>query len=136
MQAKPALRGRRRRLWQGDDAVSTTTLDRSRDAVARRLAHSHYRVDPAIEHIVRLVLPDGEQLPTEPIKLLEVNSDTSMSGILPVYFGPHPDSGIFFPSVIVEVRPEEFARIQAGELGLPNGWRIGESYPKPPDGQP
>ncbi|RJP40846.1 MAG: hypothetical protein C4547_02105 [Phycisphaerales bacterium] len=113
--------------------MSTTTTDRSKDAVARRLAESHYRIDPAIERIVRLISPEGEDAPSEPIKLLEVNTDTSMSGILPVYFGPHPDSGIFFASIIVEVRPEEFARIEGGELTLPDGWRAGEAYLKPAD---
>ncbi len=116
--------------------MSTATADRSKDAVARLLAESHYRVDPAIERIVRLVSPLEEDSPSEPIKLLEVNQDTSMSGILPVYFGAHADSGISFPSIIVEVRPEEFARIEGGELALPHGWRPGEQYAKPVDHHP
>jgi hypothetical protein len=35
--------------------------------------------------------------------------------------------------VIVEVTPDEFARIERGELALPHGWTIGEEYPKPAD---
>ena len=54
-----------------------------------------------------------------------------MSGIVPVYFGPHEPSGIFFPCVIVEVRPEEFEQIISGQLQLPKGWRLGKEYPRP-----
>jgi hypothetical protein len=111
-------------------ATAQQPTDRSRDGVARRLAESHYRVDPAIRQIVRL-LSATEDAPNEPIKLLEVNEETSMSGVVPVFFGPHPPSGTVFPSVIVEVRPEEFERIQSRDLPLPNGWRVGTAYPRP-----
>ena len=33
-------------------------------------------------------------------------------------------------SVIVEVTPDEFERIQSQELKLPDGWTIDEEYPK------
>lgn len=108
-------------------------IDRSKDAVARRLAQSHYRVDPAVTRIVRLVSPSDENSPNEPVKLLEVNEETFSSGIVPVYFGPHVPSGVFFPSVIVEVRPEEYEQIVSGELPLPSGWTLGEEYSRTGD---
>ena len=62
-----------------------------------------------------------------------MNANTVPSGVLPVSFGPAPASGIPYPSVIVEVSPEEFAKIQTHELTLPKGWLLGEEMPKPPD---
>ncbi len=50
---------------------------------------------------------------------------------MPLHFGPAPASGILFPSIIVEVTPEEFDRIKRNELKLPKGWTIGEELPKP-----
>ncbi|MCE5276442.1 MAG: hypothetical protein ABFD92_11275 [Planctomycetaceae bacterium] len=102
-------------------------LDRSRDGVAKRLARAHFRVDPSIQAIYR-ILSDKEESFQEPIKLLEVNTETIMSGIMPVSFGPHSASGIFYASTIVEVRPEEFERIQRGDLQLPEGWFLGDQY--------
>ncbi len=106
-------------------------IDRSKGVVAARLAQSHYEVDPAIDQIFRVVAPGREANESEPIKLLEVNRDTSMSGILPIHFGPHASSGIFYPSVIIEVRPEEYEQIVRGQLALPDGWMLGDEFPRP-----
>jgi hypothetical protein len=38
---------------------------------------------------------------------------------------------IHYPSVIVEVTPEEFDRIQTQKLALPEGWTIGELFLRP-----
>jgi hypothetical protein len=50
---------------------------------------------------------------------------------MPLQFGPAPASGLHYPSVIVEVTPDEYSRIQSGELKLPDGWTLGEEIPKP-----
>ena len=76
--------------------------------------------------------PGIESLST-PIKLLEINIDTAPSGIMPLRFRPVPGSGIPYPSVIVEVTPDEFERIQLQELKLPDGWTIDEEYPRSSD---
>jgi len=111
--------------------MSTATTGRSKDAVARRLAESHYRVDPSIKRIFRIVSRHREQDENEPIKLLEVNEETTMSGIVPIGFGPHEPSGIFFRSIIVEVRPEELERIRHGEMPLPKDWEVSQEYCRP-----
>ena len=36
-------------------------------------------------------------------------------------------------SVIVEVSPSEFQKLQSNELKLPEGWSIGEEFPRPMD---
>jgi hypothetical protein len=102
-----------------------------KDEVAKKLAHKHYDIEPGITRIFKLRdRPELEVLSNTPIKLLEVNVDTAPSGIMPLYFGPVPNSGIPYPSVIVEVTPEEFERIKVHELKLPDGWTIDEEYPK------
>jgi hypothetical protein len=103
----------------------------SREAVAERLAQAHYAVDPDIELITRLESPGSvEAEAREPIKLLEVTPITTPSGIIPVFFGPQPASGIPFPCVIIEVTPEEFSAIAEDPSKLPNGWRLGKRFPR------
>jgi len=103
-----------------------------RTAAAKELAKKHYQAEAGLEKVIRLTRrAEVESLPAEPIKLLEVNAKTIPCGVLPVSFGPAPASGILYPSVIVEVSPEEFAKIQSQELQLPEGWSLGEEFPKP-----
>jgi hypothetical protein len=95
--------------------------------VARSLARKHYEAEDGLQRIFRITgSAELEMRPVEPIKLLEVNTNTVPSEILPVSFGPAPASGIPYASVIVEVSPEEFAKIQTYELTLPKGWLLGE----------
>ena len=58
-------------------------------------------------------------------KNLEVNADTVATGIMPVTFGA--SGSIRHKSVVVEVTPDEFKSIQAGQLQLPQGWAIGDT---------
>jgi hypothetical protein len=96
------------------------------------LAHKHYEVEEGMTHIFRLVgTPEAEINPSEPIKLLEVNESTIPSGILPLHFGPLPSAGFHYPSVIVEITPEEYQQVQSQELKLPNGWKVGDLIPRP-----
>jgi hypothetical protein len=102
-----------------------------KDQVAKKLADKHFDLEPGITRIFKLrAEPALEEMSGTPIKLLEVNVDTPPSGIMPLYFGPVPSSGINYPSVIVEVTPDEFEKIQLHELKLPNGWMIGEEFPR------
>ena len=103
-----------------------------KDEQARKLAEAHYRVEVGITRIFRIAgTAETESRPDEPIKLLEVSQSTIPCGVLPLQFGPAPASGIHYPSVIVEVTPEEFDRIQTQTLALPEGWTIGELFLRP-----
>ena len=92
--------------------------------VAKALAQSHRRLEPGIRLIFQ-VISDREDYPDEPLKLLEVNPDTSPSGIFPIAFNADPPT-VPFPSVVIEVTDGEFERIRAGSLLLPDGWKLGE----------
>ena len=107
-----------------------------KNEVARRLAESHYRTDVSTVCIYRLESdPQREASPDEPIKLLEVNEATIASGILPLQFDAHPERGIDYPCVIVEVTPEEYEEIKHDRLKLPYSWQIGETLPPPQEAQ-
>jgi hypothetical protein len=104
----------------------------SKDEEAIDLAQRHYEVELGLSEIIRFTnTAEVERTWNEPIKLLEVNENTIESGILPIYFGPAPESGIHFPSVIIEVTPEEYRKIQSNELQLPDGWRFSAPIPRP-----
>ena len=102
-----------------------------KNETARKLAEAHYRCEPGLVKIFRLrAAGDAELQANEPVKLLEVNDDTISAGIVPLQFGPRPSSGIEYPSVIVEITPDELDRIQSGELLLPNSWRLDDLLPR------
>ena len=104
---------------------------KNKDEFAQALADIHYAVEDGMTHIYRLMADEeNERKPQEPVKLLEVNTDTIATGIMPLFFGRYPDRGIDFPSVVIEVTPEEFERIKSQELKLPNGWAIDHEMPR------
>jgi hypothetical protein len=100
------------------------------EEAAKQLAQRHYRIEPGITEI-RTLTSGTIQGVNEPIKLLEVNTNTIASGIMPLRFDAAPASGIPFPSVIVEVTPDEYEKIKRKELLLPNGWLLGPVVPRP-----
>lgn len=103
------------------------------DESAKELAKRHFEVEDGLTRIIRFSgSRNVEAQAAEPIKLLEVNTNTVASGVLPLGFDSVPDSGILFPSVIIEVTPAEFEKIKKRELQLPKGWEIQEAeLPKP-----
>jgi hypothetical protein len=102
-----------------------------KDALAERLAQAHYRIDPSLSVVRRLMAtPELEADPEEPIKLLEVSDATTADGIIPVYFGPHLKSGMIYPSLIVEITPSEYQDILRDSFTLPHGWQLGEILEK------
>ena len=104
----------------------------TKEDVAERLAHIHYRGEQGMTHVFRLLASDeAEARADEPIKLLEVNADTIPAGIMPLQFGPDPSSGICYRTVIVEITPGEFAQISEGKLKLPEDWELGDLLPCP-----
>lgn len=109
-------------------AVPNNSLPQDgKEVVAARLAEAHRDADPSIVAVYRVELPGQESNPAEPVKLLEVNPNTTASGIMPVRLTAHPQSGIFYPSIIIEVHPSEWEQLQRAELTLPHGWVVGQA---------
>ena len=102
------------------------------DQEARRLAEKHYEIESGVRSIILLrQRANGQLQAEEKIALLEINENTVPTGIMPLEFRPAPESGFHYPSIIVEVTPEEFERIKTKELSLPDGWSMGEEIPRP-----
>ncbi len=72
----------------------------------------------------------AELRPEEPIDLPEANENTVPTGTIPLKFGPAPAQGIHHASVIIELTPDEFQKIQCNEIHLPDGWIIRELVPR------
>jgi hypothetical protein len=103
----------------------------TKDETARNIADIHYQIEDGITQIYRITSgAEAEERPNEPVKLLEVHEGTIPAGIMPLRFGPIPSRGIHYPSVIVEITPDEFAKVQARELKLPKGWTLGDLIPR------
>ena len=92
----------------------------TKNDVARHLANAHSELEDSVRKVIRLI-SDTEGEPDEPIKLLEVNTNTVPVGIMPISFGPAPD--VPFPSVIIEITDSEYESLLRQELTLPRGWR-------------
>jgi len=97
-------------------------MARTKDEAVRELAQWHFGVEPDLTHVIRIV-GDNEGAPDEPIKLLEVNAATVATGsVEPYAFAP--SKSVPFPTVIAEVTPEEYERLERGEIKLPPGWSL------------
>jgi len=84
------------------------------------IADRFYREDPNQRGVYRITTPEQH-----PLTLLTITSDTFEAGIKPIYC---PASDDYPPLCIVSVTPDEFEKIVFGQLALPNGWRLAESY--------
>jgi len=106
----------------------------SRADVAQPLADTHYATDPERD-IYRLTHQSTEQesAPDEPIKLLEIDPETVPVGIKLLYFEAHPPSGLPFPLIIIDVTPDEFDRIQQGDLPFQDAWQVDSYLPRASD---
>ena len=114
-----------------EDVFEQGLLEAHRQAVeeSAALARAHYEVEPGLRAIYRLESADPND---HRIKLLEVNEQTVPTGIVPVGFPAHPASGLHYPSVVIEVTPQEYEAIQRKQLNLPTGWEVRDAYERPP----
>jgi hypothetical protein len=94
----------------------------TKDEVAEDLADTHFRVEPDLQRVIR-ILADDEDSPEEPIKLLEVNAATVPTGSV-ARFAFGASATVPFPIVIAEITPEEYEQLQRHELAMPPGWSL------------
>jgi hypothetical protein len=81
-------------------------------------------VEPHLTQIWR-ILGDNEASPTEPIKLLEVNVATVATGsVTPFSFTPTQD--VPFPTVILDVTPDESNAVKRDPSKLQRGWSLSD----------
>jgi hypothetical protein len=101
----------------------------SKDDVARYLAQQHYLYEPDLTRIFRIgVSAEVEREPNQPIKLLEINPSTIESGVMPLGFDATPESGVPYPTILIEITPAEYEKIEQGLLQLPRSWKVLEEF--------
>ena len=103
--------------------ASSKPTQYSRDEYARWLAMQHLQQEDYIERIQR-IRPQQQRDAEDLVILLEVNPETFPAGVMPIYFGT--DEHIHYPTVLIELTPDEFEKLQQQELQLPEGWELGE----------
>lgn len=107
----------------------------TKDAAARRLIQWHFKIEPELREVYRILLGDeGSQ--EGPIRLLEVNAATVPTGsVEPFTFSPTKE--IPFRTVIAEITPEELASFRLNPDALPEGWSLSRAErfvrPEPAD---
>ena len=100
-------------------------MQKSKLDAAKRLAKAHFDVDSDVKQVY-LLEPLNEKDEKDPIKLLEVVEGTLEMGIEPIAFAADPTRGIDYPSVIVEVSPEEYSNSGRLRDALKmRGWTLG-----------
>ena len=110
---------------RGGTMLSSATMPRTKDEAVRELAEWHFGVEPDLTRVIRIVA-ENEDEPNEPIKLLEVNAATVATGsVEPYAFAP--SESVPFPTVIAEITPEEYERVQRDEIKLPKGWSLAKT---------
>jgi hypothetical protein len=98
---------------------------RSKDEVARDLIRWHFFADPSLSKIYR-ILTGQEDRDDEPIKLLEVSSESSETGQIDAFLFT-PKDEIEYWSLIAEVTPNELELVKMRKLDLPEGWSLGDA---------
>jgi hypothetical protein len=87
--------------------------------VAADLAKAHKAEDPETQAIY---LAKSSESASE-VRLVEVSGSLGGSGeVLPFRFAPRDDLGVPYASVVVLLSPEDWERLNKGELSLPAGW--------------
>jgi hypothetical protein len=100
-------------------------MKKSKLETAKSLAEGHFRVEPYLKH-VHLIEPMDEQDPKDPIRLLEVVEGTLAMGIEPIGFPADPARGIEYPSMIVEISPDEYKSVRTSTIRFADReWTIG-----------
>ena len=102
-----------------------------RDLMAQWYADRHLKTDPGIVEIHYL----PAHAPEREIRLLEVNSLVATrtdDPIQPIDFGVDIGEASTHTLLVADVTPEQWDRIQQGQLALPSGWSLEDSISFPP----
>lgn len=99
------------------------TIDFDRDSMAKWYAQEHRKVDPGLVEVH--YLPENAD-PRE-IRLVEVNkliAARNDDAIEPIDFGVDRGMESAHRLVVLDVTPDQWERIQAGDFALPKDWTL------------
>ena len=104
------------------------TTQFNRESLARWYAKEHLKTDPGIDSIHYLPTNAGER----EIRFIEINTliaDRNDDALEPIDLGIDTGTDTAHKLFVLDVTPEQWERIQAGELPLPNGWSLDGAIP-------
>jgi hypothetical protein len=88
------------------------------EGVVEKIAREHFGLDESLQKVIWFK-PDE----TQEINLLEINPITPPTGdVLSFYFPPSDDVPCHL--YLAEVTPQEWQKVQQGEIPLPEGWSL------------
>ena len=94
-----------------------------RDAMANWYARQHLKTDPGIHEVYYL----AKDAPEREIRFLEVNNliaEMDNDTLEPIDFGVDTGDETEHKLFVLDVTPSQSARIERGEMPLPNGWTL------------
>ena len=100
----------------------------NRDLMARWYATEHLKTDPGIVTVEYLPRNADER----EIRLIEVNKligDRNDDALEPIDFGIETGTDNAHKLFVLDVTPEQWKRIEAGELHIPAGWSTDGAIP-------
>jgi len=101
--------------------VAANGAPKNYDEAVERLAQEHMRLPESERPQAIYFFPDPAG---QIVRLLEVTSLTPASGeVMPIPLAPSADFP--FRSRIAEVTPDEWSRIESGQILMPEGWDLG-----------
>ncbi|GAF97795.1 unnamed protein product, partial [marine sediment metagenome] len=88
------------------------------ESLVERLARRHFKTEDTVEAVVWLTGADETE-----IRLIEINRTALPSETLELFrFAPSED--VPFPTLIADVTPKDWDKIQRGDIALPQGWDL------------
>jgi len=102
------------------------TTQFNRNSMAKWYAKQHLQTDPGINRIYYLPTNADER----EIRFIEINtmtSDRNDDSLEPIDFGIDSGTDTAHRLFVLDVTPEQWVRIQAGQLPLPYGWSLDHS---------
>ena len=86
--------------------------------LVRQLTRSHFDIEEGVERIIWVKNGNPQD-----VRLIEVNRDAIPAGdFYPFYFAPSQKFPL--PIRIADVTPDEWEKIQRGEITLPSEWSL------------
>ncbi len=90
------------------------------EEVVRRMAHAHFDIEEDVKRIIWF-----KDKARKEIHLLEVNLESPPEDLILTFYHK-PTEEFPLPAIVGDITPEEWEKVQAGRIPLPQGWSLNE----------
>jgi hypothetical protein len=105
-------------LKQSNSENGKMSMNHDIEKLVASIVQEHFDLEEDLAQIIWLQKGTASE-----IRLLEVNRNTAVTGMVEV-FGFAPSADVPYPLRIAEITPEEWERVQNGEIALPENWTL------------